>query len=137
MQIAKTLAEVVSKYTQVVLDACAYAGTGNVLKVQELLGLCGEHIETEEATAWKTVHQGPAVLGLAMIAMAEPLGAQMATRMLEHLLAYGEPSVRRCVPLALALLHVSDPGQQVVDALSRLSHDADTEVRASKCDQEA
>jgi 26S proteasome regulatory subunit N1 len=52
----------------------------------------------------------------------------MATRMLEHLLAYGEPPVRRCVPLALALLHVSDPAQQVVDALSRLSHDADSEV---------
>jgi 26S proteasome regulatory subunit N1 len=44
---------VVSKYAQVVLDGCAYAGTGNVLKVQELLALCGEHIETEEATAWK------------------------------------------------------------------------------------
>jgi 26S proteasome regulatory subunit N1 len=53
VQIAKTLAEVVSKYAQVVLDGCAYAGTGNVLKVQELLALCGEHIETEEATAWK------------------------------------------------------------------------------------
>jgi 26S proteasome regulatory subunit N1 len=53
LQIAKTLAEVVSKYAQVVLDGCAYAGTGNVLKVQELLALCGEHIETEEATAWK------------------------------------------------------------------------------------
>lgn len=38
------------------------------------------------------------------------------------------PAVRRAVPLAMALLNVSDPGQQVVDALSRLSHDADTEV---------
>jgi hypothetical protein len=37
-------------------------------------------------------------------------------------------TVRRAVPLAMALLNVSDPGQQVVDALSRLSHDADTEV---------
>lgn len=53
LQITKTLTEQVSKYAQIVLDSCAYAGTGNVLKVQELLGLCGEHIETEEATAWK------------------------------------------------------------------------------------
>jgi hypothetical protein len=37
-------------------------------------------------------------------------------------------AVRRAVPLAMALLNVSDPGQQVVDALSRLSHDADSEV---------
>jgi hypothetical protein len=57
----------------------------------------------------------------------------MVTRMLEHLLAYGEPPVRRCVPLALALLHVSDPEQQVVDALSRLSHDADSEVGLPCC----
>lgn len=40
-------------------------------------------------------------------------------------------SVRRAVPLAMALLNVSDPGQQVVDALSRLSHDGDTEVCGS------
>lgn len=53
LQIAKTLTEQVSQYAQVVLDSCAYAGSGNVLKVQELLALCGEHIETEEATAWK------------------------------------------------------------------------------------
>lgn len=128
LEIAKTLTEQVSQYAQVVLDSCAYAGSGNVLKVQELLALCGEHIETEEATAWKTVHQLPAVCGIALIAMAEPLGTQMASRMLEHLLQYGEPPVRRAVPLAMALLNVSDPGQQVVDALSRLSHDADTEV---------
>jgi 26S proteasome regulatory subunit N1 len=57
VQIVKTLTEHVSKYAQIVLDSCAYAGTGNVLKVQELLGLCGEHIETEEATAWKVRQQ--------------------------------------------------------------------------------
>lgn len=53
LQIAKTLHEHVSKYCQVVLDSLAYAGTGDVLKVQELLAMCGEHIETEENTAWK------------------------------------------------------------------------------------
>jgi len=39
----------------------------------------------------QTVHQLPAVCGIALIAMAEPLGTQMASRMLEHLLQYGEP----------------------------------------------
>lgn len=53
LQIAKTLNEQISKYCQVVLDSLAYAGTGDVLKVQELLAMCGEHIETEETTAWK------------------------------------------------------------------------------------
>lgn len=31
------------------------------------------------------------MLGIALIAMGEPLGTQMASRMLEHLLQYGEP----------------------------------------------
>lgn len=53
VQIAKTLHEHISKYCQVVLDSLAYAGTGDVLKVQELLAICGEHIETEDNTAWK------------------------------------------------------------------------------------
>jgi hypothetical protein len=30
-------------------------------------------------------------MGIALIAMGEPLGAQMGARMLEHLLQYGEP----------------------------------------------
>lgn len=33
------------RYTQVVLDTCAYAGTGNVLKVQDMLHLCAEHLD--------------------------------------------------------------------------------------------
>mgnify|MGYP001810589802 CR=1 FL=1 len=33
-------------------------------------------------------------MGIALIAMGEPLGSQMASRMLEHLLQYGEPPGR-------------------------------------------
>ena len=29
-------------------DVCAYAGTGNVLKIQRLLHICSEHYETKE-----------------------------------------------------------------------------------------
>lgn len=46
-----------------------------------------------------------------------------------HLSAYGDPGVRRAVPLALAMLSVSNPNQQtIVDTLSKLSHDQDIEV---------
>ena len=44
----------------------------------------------------QAMHQGAAVLGIGLIAMGEPLGAQMAGRALEHLLQYGAPPVR-CV----------------------------------------
>ena len=60
--------------------------------------------------------------------LGEDLGAAMAHRALDHVLQYGEPGARRAVPLALALLNASSPGAAAVDALSRLSHDADADV---------
>mmetsp|Transcript_18831 Transcript_18831/g.52512 ORF Transcript_18831/g.52512 Transcript_18831/m.52512 type:complete len:900 (-) Transcript_18831:154-2853(-) len=128
LEVAKTLNETISKFCQVTLTSLAYAGTGDVLKVQELLALCGEHIEQEENAAWKAAHQGPAVIGIAMIAMGDDLSKDMALRMMEHLLQYGEAPVRRAVPLAVSLLSVSDPNMSSMDILSRLSHDTDIEV---------
>ncbi len=42
----------------------------------------------------QVAHQGPATLGIALVALSEELGISMAHRALEHLLQYGEPSVR-------------------------------------------
>lgn len=75
----------------------------SVMQVQNLLGHCSQHLEKGET------HQGPAVLGIAMVAMAEELGVEMAIRSLEHLLQYGEQNIRRAVPLALGLLCISNP----------------------------
>nr|VDD55533.1 unnamed protein product [Brassica oleracea] len=121
-EISKTLSEKIRKYCEMTLLSCAYAGTGNVLKVQELLDQCGEHLEKDN------IHQGPAVLGVAIVAMSEELGRDMAIRSLEHVLQYGELNIRRAVPLALALLCISNPKMNVMDTLSRLSHDTDSEV---------
>lgn len=121
-EVSKTFNEKIRKYCDMTLLSCAYAGTGNVLKVQNLLGHCAQHLEKGES------HQGPAVLGIAMVAMAEELGIEMAIRSLEHLLQYGEQNIRRAVPLALGLLCISNPKVNVMDTLSRLSHDSDSEV---------
>ncbi|KAL3645445.1 26S proteasome non-ATPase regulatory subunit 2 A [Castilleja foliolosa] len=121
-EVSKTFNEKIRKHCDMTLLSCAYAGTGNVLKVQHFLGQCAEHLEKGES------YQGPAVLGIAMVAMAEELGSEMAIRSLEHLLQYGEQNIRRTVPLALGLLCISNPKVNVMDTLSRLSHDADSEV---------
>jgi 26S proteasome regulatory subunit N1 len=133
----------IKAFARLTLQVCAYAGTGNVLKVQECLHVCAQHLEakteeakteeakTEEKTltgAEKSRHQGVAALGLALVTVGEEVGSQMAMRATEHLLQYGEPPVKRAVPLALALLHVSHPDFTVVDTLSKLSHDADEAV---------
>ena len=55
-------------------------------------------------------------LGIAIVAMGEELGAEMAQRSFEHLMQYGEPAVRRAVPLAIGLLD-DDVGHQDVPAV--------------------
>ncbi|EEC72100.1 hypothetical protein OsI_05066 [Oryza sativa Indica Group] len=107
-EVSKTFDEKIRKYCDVTLMSLAYARTGNVLKVQKLLGICSQHLEKGET------HQGPAVLGIALIAMAEELGAEMAVRPLERLLQYGEQNIRRAVPLALGILCISNPKAAII-----------------------
>lgn len=58
-----------------------------MLKIQQMLHLCSTHPEKEES------HQAAAVLGIAIIALGEPLGQQMCLRTMDHLLQY---VVRNC-----------------------------------------
>jgi len=136
------------KMSATLVEVCAYAGTGDVLKIQKMLHVCSEHFEVTkddgkkdkdkkvqaEADAKKMeaesgiAQQMVAVIGIALIAMAEELGAEMALRSYGNLLRYGEPCIRRVVPLALAMLSASNPRIEIIDTLSKLSHDADSEV---------
>lgn len=136
------------------VDICAYAGTGNVLKIQRLLHICSDHYETASSSSDKTdgdsskkvdakekaakeksdkekdlsSTQAVAVLGIALIAMGEEIGAEMAYRSFGNLLRYCEPVIRRSVPLALGLISVSNPKLNILDTLSKFSHDSDAEV---------
>lgn len=51
LEVCRSLNERISRYAVVTLTACAYAGTGNVLKIQAMMALCGEH-ETDDEP-WK------------------------------------------------------------------------------------
>lgn len=153
----KAIEHPVSKQAQVLVDACSYAGNGDVLKIQQMLHHCTEHIgvddekkkedgaaadsqrqqngagqqgaSSEEAKEKESdTFQGFAVLGIALIAMGEDVGAEMVLRHMSHLMHYGEPVIRRSVPLALALLNPSNPQMALLDTLSKYSHDADLDV---------
>ena len=128
IEVAKTLPEKTSKYTCNVLDMFGYAGTGDVLKIQQFLATCGEQFDDEEMDTWQTAHQSIAALAIGAIAGGEELGSQMAHRALEHILQYGGPAAKKGVPLALAILNVSKPDVAVIDTLGRLSHDTDEQV---------
>jgi 26S proteasome regulatory subunit N1 len=113
----------VGKYAKLTVEGLAFANSGDVLHVQKMLHTCTEHLEESES-----FHQAAAVLGISLIAIGEEIGSEMAIRSLDHILQYGELPLRRAVPVALALLHLSNPKVTVIDTLSKLSHDADQDV---------
>eukprot|EP00924_Labyrinthula_sp_SR-Ha-C_P009978 snap_masked-scaffold_21-processed-gene-5.64-mRNA-1 protein AED:0.03 eAED:0.06 QI:0/-1/0/1/-1/1/1/0/1001 len=178
------------KLAKVIIEVCAYAGSGNVLQVQKLLHLCSDHInqdglnqqevaekeaerereeaekeardfleqsegkqdtnqeqktepkkpapaprpvtaEDKEKAAKKGMFQSVAVLGISLITFGEGIGREMAERTFQHLLQYGDLSIRRAIPLAMALSHVSDPQYGLIDILKKLSHDADRKTQQS------
>ena len=134
-EVVKTLTPRLQPFASVVLDACAFAGTGDVLKVQAMLSWIGQRNDEagEEGNAWMEDHQAAAVIGIAMVALGEDVGVEMAQRALDRILQYGEPGVRRGVPLALALLSTSKPDLTVTDALGRLAHDPHEGVSHAAC----
>lgn len=69
-----------------------------------------------------------AVLGLAVIALGEDIGKAMSLRHYGHLLDYGSDTIRRAVPLGIGLLSTSNPQVNIIESLSRMSHDQDTDV---------
>jgi 26S proteasome regulatory subunit N1 len=170
------------------LDVCAYAATGNVLKIQQLLHICSDKpadVKEDEAAkepaaaataatpasgttsspaaapaastssssssekkeeksskskdkkkdtsdsgdgANNAVQQAIATIGIALIGMAEDIGSEMAFRAFGHLLRFGELPIKRAVPLALGLISVSNPRLNILETLSKFSHDSDPEV---------
>lgn len=74
------------------------------------------------------VRQAIATIGIGLIALTEEISCEMAFRTFGHLLRYGEPMIKRAVPLALALISVSNAKLNILETLSKFSHDSDTEV---------
>jgi len=140
----------ISKQAEILVDMCSYAGTGNVLKIQALLHFCDEHIdkkddkEKDEKEKEKEkskenadepmespkddTFQAFATLGIALVAMGEDVGSEMSLRLFNHLMHYGEPVIRKTIPLALGLVSTSNPQLSILETLSKYSHDNDLQV---------
>ncbi|KAH9616568.1 hypothetical protein KSS87_002202 [Heliosperma pusillum] len=109
------------KHCDIILLACAYAGSGNTSQVQNLL----ECVKLQEGGS---LLQGAAVLGIAMVAMAEEVGLKWTIHSLESLLLDGEQNIRAAVALALGLLCISDSKATVLHTVKSLAKDTNSEV---------
>ncbi|KAH6856561.1 armadillo-type protein [Chaetomium sp. MPI-CAGE-AT-0009] len=128
LETLKVVEHPMAKPTSVLASICAWAGTGAVLKIQELLHLCNEHMEESDEKKGDELLQAYAVLGIGLIAMGEDVGQDMVLRHFGHLMHYGEANIRRAVPLAMGLVSPSNPQMKIYDTLSRYSHDNDNDV---------
>lgn len=144
LETLKAIEHPMSKPASVLAEICAWAGTGAVLKLQQLLHICNDHLEEKDdkdddkdkkedgdekrdISGEQTV-QAYAVLGLSLVAMGEDVGQEMVLRQFGHLMHYGEANIRKAVPLAMGLISPSNPQMKVYDTLSRYSHDNDIDV---------
>ena len=130
LETLKAIDSPMAKPAAVLAEVCAWAGTGTVLKLQELLHLCNDHVEDSDKEDKKgdELIQTYAVLGLSLIAMGEEVGQEMVLRQFGHLMHYGEANIRKAVPLAMGLISPSNPQMKVYDTLSRYTHDNDNDV---------
>uniref|UniRef100_A0A8C7YF42 26S proteasome non-ATPase regulatory subunit 2 n=1 Tax=Oryzias sinensis TaxID=183150 RepID=A0A8C7YF42_9TELE len=107
-------------FANTLVDICAYAGQFfSVEAVQQLLHICSEHYEAKEKEKEDDKDKKD---------KKDKDKKENAADMGSHQLRYGEPMLRRAVPLALALISVSNPRLNILDTLSKFSHDADPEV---------
>ena len=81
----KAIPHPISKQAQILVDICSFAGTSNVLKIQSLLHHCSDHIDAEKED---DTFQGIAVIGIALVAMGEDVGAEMSLRQFNHLVGF-------------------------------------------------
>lgn len=108
----------IRKFIEIIVTSTAYVGTGNVLKVQNMMHECMSEDKYTET----------AILGVALLASSEEVGNEMAMRLLNHILHFCKSEKKQVVPLALALLSLSSPKINVMDILFKLAYDTDTDI---------
>lgn len=72
--------------------------------------------------------QAMATLAVAAVSFGEETGMEMVQRIFGHVGRYGDNTVRKAAPLAIALTSISNPELPTLDVLTKYSHDSDDDV---------
>ena len=121
------------RYAAVTVEGCAYIGSGNMIIIQKMLNYLKDTPELKKTQTDKYEesfsYQSAAVLAIALIASSEDIGQEMVQRTLNHILQYcQEAPIRRAVPLAIALMHISNPKINTIAILMKLANESDNEL---------
>jgi 26S proteasome regulatory subunit N1 len=149
----KAIDHPISKTAQILVEACSFAGTGNVLKIQAMLHHCDDHITAAMKDA---TFPSFAVIVIALNVIGKDIGAEMSLRQFNYLVSYYYSFFDDCVnleflikdaiwrthnlkncsthywprqlPLTIGLVSASNPHLPILDTLSKYSHDNDFQV---------
>jgi 26S proteasome regulatory subunit N1 len=114
----------IGKETQLLIEISAYAGSGNMLKIQEMFNRAIPHKEDKEEQRLQSI----ALIGMALISIGEKMSTQMLFRNIHHILQYCDKQVRMVAPIMLAILGVMNPSIQITDLLYKLCFEEDKEM---------
>ena len=104
----KVITHHIAKQALILVEVCSFAGTSEVLKIQAMLHHCNDHVDKEKED---DTYQAFAVLGIALVAMGEDVGAEMSLRTFNHLVSPKELddrnlliSMSRCITVNLSFV---------------------------------
>ena len=87
LEMLKAIEHNISKQVQILVEICSWVGSTNVLKVQDIMHHCSDHIKKKEGSKEDDTFQAYATIGVVLIAMGEDVGAEMAIRQFNHLVS--------------------------------------------------
>ena len=114
----------IGKNTQLLIEIAAYAGSGNMLKIQEMFNRAQAHHEDPAQIRLQCI----ALIGMSLIAIGEKMGIKMLFRNIHHILQYCDKDVRAVAPIMLGVLGIMDPSIQITDLLYKLCFEEEKEM---------
>jgi 26S proteasome regulatory subunit N1 len=114
----------IGKFSELVVEICAYIGSGNVLKIQEYMQRASKPTEDQSEIDMQCI----ALIGVAFISISENVGTNMIIRLIHQILHYCDIALKRVVPIMLTIIGISNTNIQITDLLYKLAHDEDQEI---------
>jgi 26S proteasome regulatory subunit N1 len=124
LQAVQSIEHPIGKFSELVIEICAYIGSGNVLKIQEYMQRASN--STEDASEIEM--QCLALVGIALISISETVGTNIIIRLIHQILHYCDIALKRVVPIMLTIIGVANTNIQITDLLYKLAHDEDQEI---------
>jgi 26S proteasome regulatory subunit N1 len=124
LEAVQSIEHPIGKFSELVIEICAYIGSGNVLKIQEYMQRASKVTEDPAEIELQCL----SLIGIAFISISEVVGTNIIIRLIHQILHYCELPLKRVVPIMLTIIGIANSNIQIADLLYKLAHDEDQEI---------